>query len=128
MNTKRILAISLALALSATLIAQPSRRENFGKGWTFSSPTSPTDLEENARRSPAFKGRTVDIPHDWGVDGDFQQAFAGETGKLPWWGKASYRKSLNVSRDDLRDRKSFFLDVDGAMSYATVLCNGEKAG
>ena len=128
MNTKRILAISLALALSATLIAQPSRRENFGKGWTFSSPTSPTDPGENARRSPAFKGRTVDIPHDWGVDGDFQQAFAGETGKLPWWGKASYRKSLIVSRDDLRDRKSFFLDVDGAMSYATVLCNGEKAG
>ena len=129
MKAQKLTALLLSAVSALGLYAQPSSRENFGKGWTFSSPTSPTDLEQLASpKDNSFKGRTVDIPHDWGVDGSFQQLYAGETGKLPWWGEASYRKNLSVGRDEIRKGKRFYLDVDGAMAYAKVYCNGEMVG
>src|ERR1017187_2453507 len=45
--------------------------------------------------------RLLNLPHDWGVEGPFKQEYPGETGKLPWWGVAWYRKHLEVP-----DRKS----------------------
>ena len=70
--------------------------------------------------------RILDLPHDWGVEGDFAQEYPGETGKLAWWGRASYVKSLEVSEEDLQG--CIFLDVDGAMSNATVEVNGTPVG
>ena len=34
--------------------------------------------------------RKLDLPHDWGVEGAFDQALPGETGKLPWQGAGWY--------------------------------------
>ncbi|HZM01379.1 MAG TPA: beta-galactosidase GalB [Candidatus Saccharimonadales bacterium] len=70
--------------------------------------------------------RHLDLPHDWGVEGPFKQEYPGETGKLPWWGVAWYRKHLKLGPAD-RDRR-IFLDIDGAMAYAMVWVNGEFAG
>jgi beta-galactosidase len=70
--------------------------------------------------------RLLNLPHDWGVEGPFQQAYPGETGKLPWWGVAWYRKHLDVSAADAG--RKIFLEVDGAMSYASVWVNGQCAG
>src|SRR5205085_445995 len=30
--------------------------------------------------------RSLNLPHDWGVEGPFKQQYPGKTGKLPWWG------------------------------------------
>ena len=68
----------------------------------------------------------LDLPHDWGIEGPFKQEYSGETGKLPWWGIAWYRKHFNVPASD--DAKRFFLDVDGAMAYASVWLNGRFVG
>jgi len=70
--------------------------------------------------------RLLNLPHDWGVEGPFQQEYPGETGKLPWWGVAWYRKHLNLPATDAG--REIFLDVDGAMSYASVWVNGKLAG
>ena len=70
--------------------------------------------------------RRLDLPHDWGIEGGFAQENPGETGKLPWWGIAWYRKHLAVLPAD-RDRR-FYLDIDGAMSHAQVWLNGHLAG
>jgi beta-galactosidase len=70
--------------------------------------------------------RLLNLPHDWGVEGPFQQEYPGETGKLPWWGVAWYRKHLEIPAADAS--KNIFLDVDGAMSYASVWVNGHCAG
>ena len=40
--------------------------------------------------------RLLDLPHDWGVEGPFDQALPGSTGKLPWSGVAWYRKALDI--------------------------------
>lgn len=70
--------------------------------------------------------RKLDLPHDWGIEGPFAQENPGETGKLPWWGVAWYRKHFNVPAADAGKR--VFLEVDGAMSYATVWLNGQFVG
>ena len=79
--------------------------------------------------SPAFDDsgwRLVNLPHDFGVEGPFDPALPGGTGKLPWSGVAWYRKALEIPESD-RDRK-IYLDVDGAMAYATVWLNGRFVG
>jgi len=70
--------------------------------------------------------RSVTLPHDWGVEGPFKQEYPGETGKLPWWGVGWYRKHLAVPASDAGQR--IYLDVDGAMAYATVWVNGQFVG
>ncbi|HEX8142417.1 MAG TPA: beta-galactosidase GalB [Pyrinomonadaceae bacterium] len=70
--------------------------------------------------------RQLSLPHDWGIEGPFNQEYQGETGKLPWWGVGWYRKHFNVSAADKGRRLS--LEVDGAMSYSTVWLNGKFVG
>jgi beta-galactosidase len=70
--------------------------------------------------------RHLNLPHDWGIEGPFNQAYPGETGKLPWWGIAWYRKHFDVPAADAGRRCC--LDIDGAMSYAAVWCNGQFVG
>jgi len=70
--------------------------------------------------------RALDLPHDWGIEGPFNQKYPGENAKLPYWGIGWYRKSFEVPAAD-KDRR-IFLDVDGAMSYANVWINGHYAG
>jgi len=70
--------------------------------------------------------RRLNLPHDWGVEGPFKQEYPGDTGKLPWWGVAWYRKHFSVPSAD--QGKCFYLDVDGAMAYAAVWLNGQFVG
>ncbi len=70
--------------------------------------------------------RLLNLPHDWGIEGPFQQEYPGNTGKLPWWGVAWYRKHLDIPSSDAG--RKIYLDVDGAMSYATVWLNGKLVG
>jgi beta-galactosidase len=70
--------------------------------------------------------RRLDLPHDWGIEGPFAQENPGETGKLSWWGVAWYRKHFSVAADDTARR--LYLDVDGAMAYASVWLNGHFVG
>ncbi len=70
--------------------------------------------------------RLLNLPHDWGIEGPFKQEYPGETGKLPWWGAAWYRKHLAIPASDQGRR--VYLDVDGAMSHAMVWLNGHFVG
>ena len=92
------------------LCAQPAGRVPFNDGWTFTKDGA---------------SRVLNLPHDWAVEGEFTQEYPGETGKLPWWGQAVYGKTLQVSREDLEGIVR--LEVDGAMSGAILLVNGQEA-
>ena len=70
--------------------------------------------------------RLLNLPHDWGIEGPFKQEYPGETGKLPWWGVGWYRKHLDLPAADAN--RKIYLDVDGAMSYASVWLNGKIVG
>lgn len=70
--------------------------------------------------------RSLTLPHDWGIEGPFKYEYDGATGKLPYWGVAWYRRELDVQANDLDGK--VWLEVDGAMSFASVWVNGELAG
>ncbi len=70
--------------------------------------------------------RSLSLPHDWGIEGPFQQELSGDTGKLPWFGVGWYRKKFPLPA--LGAGRQIFLDVDGAMAYALVWCNGQFVG
>ena len=70
--------------------------------------------------------RQLDLPHDWGIEGPFNQEYPGETGKLPWWGVGWYRKHFTVQPTE--KERQFYLEIDGAMAYATVWLNGRFVG
>lgn len=70
--------------------------------------------------------RQLDLPHDWGIEGEFHQEYPGGTGKRAWWGTGFYRKYLDVP--ELDRGKQFYLEIDGSMSITSVWCNGEFAG
>lgn len=69
----------------------------------------------------------VKLPHDWAIAGPFKTGdFGGGMGRLPSEGVGWYRKKLRIPVSDAG--KSIFLDVEGAMSYATVWLNGKLVG
>ncbi|HLP03521.1 MAG TPA: beta-galactosidase GalB [Opitutaceae bacterium] len=70
--------------------------------------------------------RTLRLPHDWAIEGPFQQELWGETGKLPYQGAGWYRKHFTVPASDAGKRVQ--LEIDGAMSYSAVWLNGRFVG
>ena len=115
-----LMAVMMA-AIPFLSTAQPAARISFNEGWTFSKDGVT---------------KVVNLPHDWGVDGPFDINYPGETGKLAWWGKAEYTKTLTVPVvrqahqpgaepvEAAEGPARYFLDIDGAMSWAKVYCNG----
>jgi beta-galactosidase len=110
-----LLPTSAELTTNAALIAKPLPAEN--------------PAGEVAFAQPGFNDsqwRLLNLPHDWGIEGPFKQEYPGETGKLPWWGVAWYRKHLELPAADAG--RKICLEVDGAMAYASVWVNGRLAG
>lgn len=70
--------------------------------------------------------RKLNLPHDWAIEGPFKQELPGATGKLPWMGSAWYRKAFDIAASDAG--RSIYLDIDGAMAYSMVWCNGQFVG
>ena len=70
--------------------------------------------------------RKLDLPHDWAIEGPFRQELNGQSGKLQHDGPVWYRKHLLIPAADQGRR--VYLDIDGAMSYAIVWCNGKFVG
>lgn len=73
---------------------------------------------------------SLELPHDWGIEGPFLQGWEAEVGggmaRLASHGVAWYRKKLNIPAED--KGRQIYLDIDGAMSYAMVWINGHLAG
>jgi beta-galactosidase len=72
----------------------------------------------------------VNLPHDWAIKGPFYDGgnaiVSGGMGRLPIQGVAWYRRKIGLNAAD--KNKNIYLDIDGAMSYAMVWCNGTLVG
>ncbi len=120
------------LALTIALHATP---ENFDAAWRFarfglmpdgSTRTEPDRATLAAAQFDDSTWRSLDLPHDWGIEGPFRSELEGETGKLPWAGVGWYRKTFTLPASSA-DRR-LFLQLDGAMSNSTVFINGHDVG
>jgi beta-galactosidase len=77
------------------------------------------------------KWESIDLPHDWAIKGPFYTAenavVGGGMGRLPVQGIGWYRRKLTVPSTD-EPGHIYYLDIDGAMSYAMVWLNGNLVG
>lgn len=70
--------------------------------------------------------RTVELPHDWAIEGPFSVTNNCRVGALPTFGTGWYRKHFEVPADWAGKRIS--VEFDGAMSDAHVWVNGVLVG
>jgi len=137
-RTSRLtLLILIIFCISDALLAQmtPRSRESFNQGWKFvkffnaaDEPVT-SDRETENLQLPAVgdnNWRTVDLPHDWAIEGPFSDTLENNTGLLPWKGIGWYRKHFTVSEND--KGKRIYVDFDGAMANAKVWLNGKFVG
>jgi beta-galactosidase len=131
------LLTGLILCISDVLQAQgsPRSRESFNDGWKFvryfnaSDEAVIADKEPENLQLPSANDntwRTVDLPHDWAIEGPFSDTLENDTGLLPWKGIGWYRKHFKVDESD-KDKR-IYVDIDGAMAYAKIWLNGKFVG
>jgi beta-galactosidase len=103
------------------LVANPAQRaQRPAADPAVSAPLLRADFDER-------DWRAVTLPHDWAIEGHFLATGPyGGMGRLQTWGPAWYRKKLEIPARD--KGKSIFLDIDGAMSHASVWLNGRLVG
>lgn len=74
--------------------------------------------------------QSVTLPHDWAINGPFYTGdnaiVGGGMGRLPVQGVAWYRRKITITPADAG--KNIYLDIDGAMSYTMIWCNGNLVG
>ena len=131
---KYVMLLALLAMFPALLKAQYRQSEmDFDDDWLFARYGLQADGsradEPAALEAPALDDsdwRSLDLPHDWAIEGPFRADLDGYTGKLPWKGIGWYRKHFKVSAKDRG--QCFYLDFDGAMANVEVWLNGEKVG
>ncbi|MDX9725106.1 MAG: beta-galactosidase GalB [Bacteroidales bacterium] len=127
--------ISISFILPSGAQEAPRSRESFNEGWRFikffhaRDEIESTDREPEALHLPSVSDenwRSLDLPHDWAVEGPFSDTLENNTGLLPWKGVGWYRKHFTLNSSDKGNR--IYVDFDGAMAYSEVWINGEYAG
>ena len=99
------------------------RRINFDANWRFYKGAA-----EGAEK-PDFDDsnwKLLRLPHDWAIEGPFDEKLNPETGGLPVSGIGWYRKSFLLPAS--AQGRIFTIVFDGAMSNSTVWLNGEELG
>lgn len=71
--------------------------------------------------------RTVSVPHDFIVEGDFSRTATESAGYLPY-GVGWYRKHFSLAAGLNSPGASFYVDIDGVGSTSTVWLNGALLG
>jgi beta-galactosidase len=111
------LSVSLATSQSVTRVV-----ENFNNNWRFYKGDVPVALQPGYDDSG---WRTLNLPHDWSIEGPFDKKNASGTGFLPG-GIGWYRKSFTVPAD-LKNSK-VFIYFDGVYNNSEVWINGAYLG
>jgi beta-galactosidase len=118
-------ALLMVQALSAASVvpANGPRRVNFDDDWRFFKGAA------NGAEAPDFddsKWRSLRLPHDWAIEGPFDQNLNPHTGALPIFGAGWYRKSFTVPENG--KGRYFSIEFDGAMANSRVWINGHELG
>ena len=118
-----LVATAAVPAATSTQIHSAQRRISFNEDWRFLK-TDAVGVE-----SPGFDDsawRTLDLPHDWAIEGPFDSKYDPKQGGLPFYGTAWYRKHFTVAPG--LQQKFISLEFDGAMSNSEVWLNGHELG
>ena len=112
--------VIMAIACGATA----RERINFDKEWRFALADS---VQMSALDYNDSKWHTLNVPHDWAIEGDFSaSAPSGNSGGALPGGIGWYRKTFTVDNAD--KGKMMYIDFDGVYMNAKVWINGTLLG
>lgn len=134
MNIRRLFTVLAALALTSAAFAQINRSEQILTEWKFRHDHSYWSFQD---------WKDVKVPHDWAIYGPFDRSNdlqtvavtqngettatvkTGRTGGLPYVGKGTYKRNLDIAPGTL-DGRRHILFFDGAMSEAQIYVGHTK--
>ena len=111
------------VAEAASALPLSERRISFNDGWRFFRGDAPGAERSDFQDS---QWTTLQLPHDWAIEGPFDPKINPHTGALPISGTGWYRKYFTVPANG-KDRY-LSIEFDGAMSNARVWLNGHELG
>ena len=121
------LTILLTLILTFTTVNIEAREViSFNRNWKFA--LNPQDTQAIASSEFDDSGwRTLDVPHDWAIEGDFDEHNPSGTGggALPG-GIGWYRKTFQADSKD--QGKTISIEFDGVYMNSSVYLNGHLLG
>jgi beta-galactosidase len=99
---------------------------SFNHGWKFLKVGEENDEYENVRELDFddSEWRSLDLPHDWAIEGPFTKEVSFQGGYLPYPGIGWYRKVLTIPSD----AECVQIEFEGVMRNAEVWLNGEHLG
>jgi beta-galactosidase len=117
---KSVLITLLSVSTSVFTLAQ--EKLLFNEGWKFHKGdlANAENIEFNDNT-----WRSVELPHDWSIEGPFSQQWASGTGYLPG-GIGWYRKTFSCPRRI--QSKQVFIYFDGVYNNSEVWINGHYLG
>ena len=124
MDKKLLVAIVAGCLLSCGQSEEnPRNIEKFNENWQFALGADSLEAFTNLTTQP----RTLNLPHDWSIEGDFKENNPATPGggALPG-GFGVYQKEFFPSSTD--SLKQFFICFDGVYWQSTVYINGYKLG
>ncbi|HET6558516.1 MAG TPA: glycoside hydrolase family 2 TIM barrel-domain containing protein, partial [Prolixibacteraceae bacterium] len=124
MRFKTILGAVAFMLTASFLQAKPQfgQAELFNSNWRFNL----SDVKEaTASGFDDSKWRTLDLPHDWSVEGVYSPDKASCTGYLPG-GIGWYRKSFTVPES--QNDKQVYIYFEGVYNHSEVFINGISVG
>jgi beta-galactosidase len=119
-----IFSLLIALLLPASSFAQHKGRISFNKDWKFKL-DSTRSYSDPAIDDAAW--RTLNLPHDWSIEGSFDKNNPAGTGggALPG-GVGWYRKTFTIPQAE--KEKQVFVQFDGVYRNSEVFVNGHSVG
>jgi beta-galactosidase len=107
---------------AAPALCQSARQTNlFNDGWLFYK----GDADASKESFDDQNWRSVNIPHDWSIEGPFEEQWASATAYLPG-GIGWYRKTFSLSQN--MKGKNLALYFDGVYKNSEVWINGQYLG
>ncbi|MHC5074503.1 MAG: sugar-binding domain-containing protein, partial [Planctomycetota bacterium] len=99
---------------------------SFNHGWKFLKVGEESDESENLRELDFddSEWRSLDLPHDWAIEGPFTKEVSFQGGYLPYPGIGWYRKEFTIPSEAKRVR----IEFEGVMRDAKVWLNGQYIG
>ncbi|MEI6139198.1 MAG: glycoside hydrolase family 2 TIM barrel-domain containing protein [Mariniphaga sp.] len=119
-----IILINVLYLSARSSTPQPRQRLLMDYNWKFVQ----SDVKEAEKVGfDDAKWRTLNLPHDWSIEGEFKEdaATKGSGGYLPS-GIGWYRRHFNLS--DIAKNQQFQIEFDGVYMKSDVWINGQHLG
>ncbi len=123
--SRLMLTAIVAVMLCACEKTEVRERVSFNEGWKFTLAGSDDDARQAGYDDSSW--RTVDLPHDWSIEGEFSELHPASPGggALPG-GIGWYRKTFTV--DPEKKEKIICIEFDGVYRNSEVWINGNFLG